>query len=76
MGGTQNNYTKKDLNDSDNHDSVITHLEPGILKCKVKRALGNITANKASGGGGIPVQIFQILKDDVVEVLHSIFQQI
>ena len=67
---------KKDLQDPDNHDSVITHLESGILKCKVKRALGNITANKASGGGGIPVQIFQILKDDVVEVLHSIFQQI
>ena len=55
---------------------MITHLEPDILECKVKRALGSITANKASGGGGIPVQIFQILKDDVVEVLHSIFQQI
>ena len=69
---------KKDLNDPDNHDGVITHthLEPDILECKVKWALGNITTNKASGGDGIPVEVFQILKDDAVKVLHSIFQQI
>ena len=66
----------KDLNDSDNHDGVITHLEPEILECKVKWALGSITMNKASGGGGIPVELFQILKDDAVKVLHSICQQI
>ena len=65
---------KKDLNDPDNHDGVITHtpLEPDILECEVKWALGSITSNKASGGDGIPVELFQILKDDAVEVLHSI----
>ena len=62
--------------DTDNHDGVITHPEPDILECKVKRALGSITTNKASGGDGIPVELFQILKDDVVKVLHSICQQI
>ena len=61
---------KKDLHDPDNHDGVITHLEPDILECKVKWALGNITTNKASGGDGIPVELFQILKDDAVKVLH------
>ena len=66
---------KKDLHDPDNHYSVITHLEPGILECKVKWALGSITMNKASGGDGIPVELFQILKDDAVKVLHSICQQ-
>ena len=76
--GSENtqNYTKKDLHDPDNHDGVITHLEPDILECKVKWALGNITTNKASGGDGIPVQLFQIVKDDAVKVLHSICQQI
>ena len=67
---------KKDLHNPDNHDGVITHLEPDILKCKVKWALGSITTNKASGGDGIPVELFQILKDDAVKVLHSICQQI
>ena len=67
---------KKDLHDPDNHDGVITHLEPDILECEVKWALGSITTNKASGGDGIPVQLFQILKDDAVKVLHSICQQI
>ena len=67
---------KKDLHDQDNHDGVITHLEPDILECEVKRALGNITTNKASGGDGIPVELFQILKDDAVKVLLSICQQI
>ena len=67
---------KKDLNDTDNHDGVITHLEPNILECKVKSALGSITTNKASGGDEIPVKLFQILKDDAVKVLHSICQQI
>ena len=67
---------KKDLHDSDNHDGVITHLEPDILECKVKWALGNIATNKASGGDGIPAELFQILKDDAVKVLHSICQQI
>ena len=67
---------KKDLHDSDNHDCVITHLEPDILECEVKWALGRITPNKASRGGGIPVELFQILKDDAVFVLHSICQQI
>ena len=66
------NYTKKDLNDTDNHDGVITHLEPDILECEVKWALESITRNKASGGDGIPVELFQILKDDPVKVLHSI----
>ena len=67
---------KKDPHDPDNHDGVITHLEPDILECEVKWALGNITTNKASGGDGIPVELFQILKDDAVKVLHSICQQI
>ena len=67
---------KKDLNDLDNHDGVITHLESDILECEVKWALGSITANKASGGDGIPVELLQILKDDAVIVLHSICQQI
>ena len=67
---------KKDLNDPDNHDGVITHLEPDILECKVKWALGSITMNKARGGNGIPIKLFQILKDYAVKVLHSICQQI
>ena len=67
---------KKDLHNQDNHDAVITHLEPDILECEVKCALGSITMNKASGGDGIPVELFQILKDDAVKVLHSICQQI
>ena len=67
---------KKDFNDPHNHDSVITHLEPDILECKVKWALGSITTNKASWGDGIPVELFQILKDDAVKVLHSMCQQI
>ena len=66
----------KDLNDPDNHNGVITHLEPDILKCEVKRALGSITTNKASEGNGIPAELFQILKDNAVKVLHSICQQI
>ena len=67
---------KKDLHYSDNHDGVITHLEPDILECEVKWALGSITTNKASGRGGIPAELFQILKDDAVKVLQSICQQI
>ena len=67
---------KKDLHSSDNHDGVITHLEPDILECEVKWALGSITTNKAGGGDGIPVELFEILKDDAVEVLHSVCQQI
>ena len=67
---------KKDLNDSDNHDGVITDLEPDLLEFEVKWALGSITTNKASGSDGIPAEVFQILKDDVVKVLHSICQQI
>ena len=67
---------KKDFHDPDNHDGVITHLEPDILECEVKWALESITTNKASGGDGIPVELFQILKDDAVKVLHSICQQI
>ena len=67
---------KKDLHDPDNHDGVITHLEPDILECKVKWALGSITMNKPSGGDGIPIELFQILKDDAVKVLYSICQQI
>ena len=67
---------KKDPHNPDNHDGMITHLEPDILVCKVKWALGSITTNKASGGNGIPVELFQILKDDAVKVLDSIFQQI
>ena len=71
----QQEYTelyKNDLHDPDNHDGVITHLEPDILECEVKWALESITTNKASGGDGIPVELFQILKDDAVKVLHSI----
>ena len=64
------------LHDPDNHDGVITHLEPDILECEVKWALGSITTNKDSGGDGIPVELFQILKNDAVRVLHSICQQI
>ena len=67
---------KKDLHDPDNHDDVITGLEPDILECEVKWALESITTNKASGGDGIPVELFKILKDDAVKVLHSICQQI
>ena len=67
---------KKDLHDPDNHDGVITHLKPDILECKVKWALGSIITNKASGGDGIPVELFQILRDDAVKMLHSIHQQI
>ena len=76
----QQEYTeelyKKGLNDLDNHDGVIIHLEPDILECEVKWALGSIATNKASGGDGIPVDLFQVLKDDAVKVLHSICQQI
>ena len=67
---------KKDLHDPDNHDGVITHLEPDILECEVKWALGSIITNKASGGDGIPIELFQTLEDDAVTVLHSIYQQI
>ena len=67
---------KKDLHNLDNHDGVITNLEPDILECKVKWALGSIITNKASGGDRVPVELFQILKDDALKVLHSIFQQI
>ena len=67
---------KKDLNDPENHDGVITHLESDMLECEVKWALGSITMNKAGGSDGIPVELFQILEDDAVKVLHSICQQI
>ena len=67
---------QKDLHDPDDHDDVITHLEPDILECEIKWALGSITTNKASGGDGILVELFQILKDGAVKVLHSICQQI
>ena len=67
---------QKCLNDPDNHNGVVTHLEPDILECEVKWALGSITTNKASGGDGIPAELFQILKDDDVKVLHSIRQEI
>ena len=67
---------KKDLHDPDNHDGVITNLEPDILECGVKSAFESITTNKASGGDGIPVELFQILKDDAVKMLYSIFPQI
>ena len=73
---TQKNCTKKELHDPHNHDDVITNLEPDILECEVKWTLESITMNKASGGDGILVELFQILKDDVVKVLHSICQQI
>ena len=67
---------KKYLHDQDNHDGAINHLEPDILECEIKWALENITMNKASGGDGIPVELFQILKDDAEKMLHLIFQQI
>ena len=67
---------KKDLHDPNNHNGVITHLEPDILGCEVKWALGSITMNKATGGDGIPVELFQILEDDAVKLLHSMCQQI
>ena len=67
---------KKDLHDPDSHNGVITHLEPDILECEVKWALGSFTMNKASGGDGIPVELFHILKDDAMKVLHSICQEI
>ena len=67
---------KKDFHDPDNHNGVITHLELDILECDIKWALGSITVNKASGGDGIPVELFQILKHDAVKVLHLIYQQI
>ena len=79
-GFSRQEYTEelyeKDLHNSDNHDGVITHLEPDTLECESKWALGSMTTNKASGGDGIPVELFQILKDDAVKVLHSICQQI
>ena len=70
------NYTKTNLHDPDNHADMIPHLEPDIVDCEVKWALGSITMNKASGGDGIPAELFQILKDDAVKVLYSICQQI
>ena len=76
MERTQRKLYKKDLHDLDNHSGVITQLEPDILECEVKWTLESITTNKASGGDGIPVELFQILKDDAVKVLHSICQQI
>ena len=72
----QKNCAKKDLHYPDNQIGVITHLEPDILECEIKWALGSITTNKASGGDGIPVELFQILNDDAMKVLHSICQQI
>ena len=72
MEGYTEELYKEGLKDPDNHNGVITHLEPDILECKVKWALGCITTNKASGGDGIPAELFQVLKDDAVEVLHSI----
>ena len=72
----QKNYTKKDLHDPDNHDGVITHLEPDFLECEVKWALESITTNIASRSKGIPAELFQILKDDAVNVLHSVCLQI
>ena len=69
---TQRNYTKKDLHDPNNHEGMITHLELDILECEVKWALGSVIMNKASGGNDIPVELFQILKDDAVKMLHSI----
>ena len=76
LGGHTQELYKKDLHDPDNHDGVITHLKPDILECEVMWALGSITINKASGCDGIPVELFQILKDDAVKVLYSICQQI
>ena len=76
MARTQEELYKKDLHDPDNHNGMIIHLEPDILECEVKWVLGRITMNKASGGDGISVELFQILKDDAVKVLHSICQNI
>ena len=76
MPRIQRGTIQKKSSDSDNHDGVITHLEAAILECKVKWALGSISMNKASGGDGVPVELFQILKDDAVKVLHPICQQI
>ena len=76
MARIDKKLSKKDLHDPDNHDGVITDLEPDILECEVKWALESITTNKASGGDGIPVALFQILKGNAVKVLHSIYQQI
>ena len=76
LPGEYTELYKKGLNDPDNHNGVITHLEPDILECKVKWALGSFTTNKASGGDGIPAELFQVIKDDAVKVLHSICQQI
>ena len=76
MAGTQKKSTKKDLHDPDNHNGVITDLEPDILECEAKWVLESITTNKASGGDGIPAKLFKILEDDGVKVLHSICQQI
>ena len=75
-GGKSTELYQKDLHHPDNHNGVITHLEPGILECKVKWALGSFTTKKTSGGDGIPVELFQIIKDGAVKVLHSICQQI
>ena len=74
MAGRHIRTIQKDLHDPDNQDDVITHLEPDILECEVKWALESITRNKASGGDGIPVELFQVLKDDVVKVLHTVHQ--
>ena len=76
MANIHRRTIQKNLYDADNHDGVITRLKPDILECEVKCALGSITMNKASGGDGIPVELFQILKDDAVKVLHLIRQQI
>ena len=76
MAGYTEELHRKDLHDPDNHNGVITHLEPDILDCEVKWALGSIAMNKVSGGDGIPVELFQILKDDAVKELHSVCQQI
>ena len=76
MARTHRRTVQKDLHDPDNHDGVTNHLEPEILECEVKWALESITTNKASGGDGIPVELFQILKDDAVKVLHSMCQKI
>ena len=75
-GKNTQNCTKKDLHDPDNHDGMIIHLEQDILECEVKWALGSITTSRASGSDGIPTELFQILKDDSVKVLHSICQEI
>ena len=76
MAGIHRRNVQRDLHNPDNHDGVISHLEPDILECEVKQALERITTNKARGGEGIPVELFQILKDDGVKVLYSIFQPI